>query len=87
MKKTEITQGLLAPYYVPLVYRKKAVEQLKRYRQGSKNYTRIRAKGKGKVSHRCLKIDIGMFWRLLSRNGGRDWEMMTHERYNNEIWK
>ncbi|WP_036768643.1 hypothetical protein [Photorhabdus australis] len=86
MKKTEITQGLLAPCSVPLVYRKKAVEQLKRYRQGSKNYTRIRAKGKGRDANH-LKIDIGRFWRLLSRNGGQDWEMMTHERYNNEIWK
>ncbi|ORM84319.1 hypothetical protein HA42_04860 [Pantoea deleyi] len=32
-----------------------------------------------------LKIDVGPFWRILSKDGGRQWWLMDHETYNREI--
>jgi hypothetical protein len=29
-----------------------------------------------------LSLKVNRRWRLLSRNGGRDWQLLTHERYN-----
>ncbi|MCI4032554.1 MULTISPECIES: hypothetical protein [Dickeya] len=78
----EIIPGLHVPSTVPNVYSKKAQVQVRRFRNGERNYTRLNDKGT-----RYLKIDVGPFWRLLSRNQGHSWELMNHERYNNEIRK
>ncbi|NEK81742.1 MAG: hypothetical protein G3W58_11035 [Pantoea ananatis] len=32
-----------------------------------------------------LKIDVGPYWRMLSKDGGRQWWLMDHETYNREI--
>lgn len=29
-----------------------------------------------------LSLKVNRRWRLLSRNGGRDWQLMSHEKYN-----
>lgn len=78
----ELMPGLHAPPSAPLPHRHKAQQQVMYFRQGIRNYTRLMVKGTG-----YLKIDIGRFWRLLSRNQGLTWEMMNHERYNHEIRK
>jgi hypothetical protein len=48
-----------------------------RFWQGERNYKRLHENRTG-----YYKIDLGPFWRLLSRDEGRTWEMMNHERYN-----
>jgi hypothetical protein len=37
--------------------------------------------------HAYLVIRIGRRWRLLSKNGGAQWRLMTHETYNQEFRK
>ncbi|CCG85942.1 hypothetical protein IRM71_02690 [Erwinia amylovora] len=32
-----------------------------------------------------LKMDVGPYWRILSKDGGRHWWLMDHETYNREI--
>lgn len=32
-----------------------------------------------------MKMDVGTFWRMLSRDQGQSWELMSHERYNKMI--
>ncbi|MBD2826808.1 ParE family toxin-like protein [Xenorhabdus szentirmaii] len=81
-KLTEIMPGLYAPLTAPLSFRRKAQYQVKCYRRGQRNYVRLKEKGTG-----YLKINVGLFWRLLSRDSGQSWELMHHERYNNEIRK
>lgn len=34
-----------------------------------------------------LKMDIGPFWRVLSKDGGLHWVLMNHQTYNREIRK
>ena len=29
-----------------------------------------------------LSLKVNPRWRLLSQNGGKDWQLLTHERYN-----
>ncbi|WBF43750.1 hypothetical protein [Serratia rubidaea] len=53
---------------------------LKQFRLGRRVFTRIKPYG-------YLKINIGHRWRLLSKNDGRDWRLMTHETYNVESKK
>ncbi|MEQ1965272.1 hypothetical protein ABLB69_19455 [Xenorhabdus khoisanae] len=79
---TEMIPGLHVPVTAPLSLRRKAQYQVRCYRRGERNYIRLKEKGTG-----YLKINIGLFWRLLSRNNGQSWELMLHERYNNEIRK
>jgi hypothetical protein len=80
--RREVFPGLhTQPKFPPLPCHK-AVVELQRFHQGVHNYTRLREKGTG-----YLKINIGLFWRLLSRDRGRTWELMSHERYNGEIRK
>lgn len=31
-----------------------------------------------------LSLKVNPRWRLLSKNGGKDWQLMTHEKYNGE---
>ncbi len=61
---------------------KKAVQQVKMFHQGAHNFTRIDDRGCG-----YFKINLGPFWRLLSRNAGRSWDLISHERYNTAIRK
>ncbi|MDC9606587.1 hypothetical protein [Xenorhabdus griffiniae] len=81
-KLTEMVPGLHVPATAPLSLRHKAQHQVRCYQQGERNYVRLKEKGKG-----YLKINVGLFWRLLSRDNGQSWELMLHERYNNEIRK
>lgn len=78
----EVMPGFQAPLTAPVSPCEKAWMQVQCFRQGEHNYTRLNDKGTG-----YLKINIGWFWRLLSRDRGRSWELMSHERYNREIRK
>lgn len=62
----------------------KATKQLIRFKQGERISIKMKCAGK---QGGILKINVGTFWRLLSRDNGRNWELMTHERYNKEILK
>ncbi|HBD1844128.1 TPA: hypothetical protein KIA93_000334 [Salmonella enterica] len=79
-KLREIAPGLRAPATIPAIYCQKACQQVEYFREGRRNYARIDDKGTG-----YLKINVGPFWRLLSRDKGLCWELMSHERYNNAI--
>jgi hypothetical protein len=81
-KLTEITPGLHVPLTASLSLRRKAQHQVRRFQRGERNYIRLKEKGTG-----YLKINVGLFWRLLSRDNGQSWELMLHERYNNAIRK
>jgi hypothetical protein len=78
----EVSPGLYVPPWAPAPYRRKAQRQVQGFRRGQRNYTRLQDWG-----HGYLKINIGCFWRLLSRDQGATWEMMSHERYNREMRK
>ncbi|STV17260.1 Uncharacterised protein [Klebsiella pneumoniae subsp. ozaenae] len=60
-----------------------------------RRYVRFAVSGRGRVINTRLdekgcgyyKIDLGPFWRLLSRNEGRTWLLLSHERYNSAIRK
>ncbi len=62
----------------------KAEIQLNRFEQGERISHKVKCTGK---PYSTLKINVGAFWRLLSRDAGKNWELMTHERYNKEIFK
>ena len=87
MKSPFVMPGLQVPRSAPPSCRRKAQEQLTRFRRGERNYKNIHVKGRHTPGRTWLKINIGTRWRLLSRNNGEDWELLTHERYNNDIWK
>lgn len=80
MKMIIVMPGLRAPITAPAFSRKKACQQVDRFKRGERNYIRLKR-------NRYLKIDIGVYWRLLSRNDGGDWELMPHERYSKAIKK
>ncbi|MGO2258542.1 MAG: ParE family toxin-like protein [Hafnia alvei] len=63
----------------PRIY-SKALALLTQFENGRRIHKRIKP-------HGYLKINIGIRWRLLSKNGGKHCRLMTHERYNVEIWK
>ncbi|MDC9612940.1 hypothetical protein PSI19_03380 [Xenorhabdus khoisanae] len=65
----------------------KAKFQLSRFKQGERISHKVKCAGKQKGAYSTLKINVGAFWRLLSRDAGKNWELMTHERYNKEIFK
>ncbi|MBK0035149.1 hypothetical protein IBT47_22945 [Erwinia sp. S43] len=77
MRFKEIIPGLKAPTTVPASLSKKAVSAVQRFWHGERNYKRLNENRTG-----YYKIDLGPFWRLLSRDEGRTWEMMNHEHYN-----
>lgn len=58
----------------------RAAAELRHFEHGTKNYSRI------KPNH-YLVIRLGMRWRLLSKNGGKVWALLTHEKYNVECKK
>lgn len=53
----------------------KALSLLARFDRGEKVYTRLQGSG-------YLKINLGLRWRLLSRDNGQHWRLTTHEKYN-----
>ncbi|WP_409161620.1 hypothetical protein [Pectobacterium sp. B2J-2] len=63
----------------PCVLRK-ATRLITAWQRGERVYKRLQTNG-------YLKIDIGPFWRLLSKDGGGCWHLMSHETYNREIKK
>lgn len=77
MRINEIIPGLRAPVTAPASLQKKAASAVRQFWQGKRNYKRLNENRTG-----YYKIDLGPFWRLLSRDEGRTWEMMNHERYN-----
>lgn len=71
-----LSGGAQPPPYVYL----KASALLAQFALGQRVFKRIKPNG-------YLKIDITHRWRLLSKNGGQHWHLMTHERYNTEYRK
>lgn len=45
-------------------------------------YRRRRIFPRRMISTGYLSLKVNRCWRLLSRDGGRDWEVMSHERYS-----
>jgi len=60
--------------------RRKALHMVDSLNTGQRVCKRLDVKG-------YLKIDIGPFWRMLSKDGGHRWFLMNHETYNREIRK
>lgn len=56
----------------------KAEQILSRYRAGE-----LRArKSRGR---KFLSLEVGMYWRWLSRDGGNSWELLPHKEYEKII--
>lgn len=60
---------------IPVRVHRQALRVLERYRRRQVFPQRMRRTG-------YLSLNVGLWWRLLSRNGGRSWEVMSHETYN-----
>ena len=52
-----------------------ATRKLSQYRKRRIFPCRIRGTG-------YLSLKVNRRWRMLSLNGGKDWQLMTHEKYN-----
>lgn len=61
----------------PLNVETKSRTSLRLFRNGARNFSRIKP-------HDYLVIRIGFRWRLLSKNNGKSWDLLTHETYNRE---
>ena len=57
-----------------------AARRLVQYRKGRLSARRTHRRG-------YLSLAVNPRWRLLSRNGGKDWQLMSHSTYNQEIEK
>ncbi|EJY9246878.1 hypothetical protein OHR01_001515 [Salmonella enterica] len=57
---------------------RKARHLLSQYCRGKKVYSEVGCSG-------YLKIDVGIRWRLLSKNRGDDWLFMSHQSYDREL--
>lgn len=56
----------------------KAFILLNEYYSGKNNYQVVKP-------HHYLKVNVSLRWRLLSKDGGNRWVLMTHERYNKQF--
>ncbi|EJE3040283.1 hypothetical protein M4F09_003667 [Salmonella enterica] len=56
----------------------KARRLLSLYQQGRRVYSQIGQTG-------YLKINLGMRWRLLSKDAGKSWLFMSHQSYDREL--
>lgn len=56
----------------------KAFTLLSEFYDGKKIYQVIKP-------HHYLKVNVSLRWRLLSKDGGKRWVLMTHERYNKQL--
>lgn len=54
-----------------------AKEAVQAFASGQKNFLIVHRTG-------YLMIRVSYRWRLLSKNGGQHWRLMTHESYNSE---
>ncbi|HHY9459570.1 TPA: hypothetical protein ACV740_004680 [Escherichia coli] len=61
----------------PLNVERKARASLRLLRNGAQNFSHIKP-------HDYLVIRIGFRWRLLSKNNGVSWDLLTHETCNKE---
>ncbi|EDR5076981.1 hypothetical protein GS039_001463 [Salmonella enterica] len=66
------------PRYVSKSTTSKARSLLSLYQQGKRVYSKI-----GKTGY--LKIDLGLRWRLLSKDAGKSWLFMSHQTYDREM--
>jgi len=74
----EVAPGLFVPRHVPPDIVHRAISCLDDYHAGLHGCRRLNGeRGTGNS-----KINVGLRWRLLSRNNGITWGLMTHERYN-----
>lgn len=64
----------------PLPVCTRALAALKCFARSRRNYSRVKP-------HHYLVIRLGRRWRLLSKNDGQHWQLMTHETYNRECRK
>jgi len=83
MKLTEVAPGLLVPdggRNTPKSHIDKACSLIRRFRHGERIYKQIHFRGRG-----LWKINVGGVWRLLSRDNGKTWALLHHERYQDEI--
>ncbi|EQC2759820.1 hypothetical protein ACY3S6_003595 [Escherichia coli] len=62
----------------PLNVERKARACLRSFRNGVRNFSRTKSRD-------YLVIRIGFRWRLLSKDNGASWDLLTHEAYNKEI--
>ena len=60
---------------IPEWVHEQAVHVLRQYRNGRIHPRRMHGSGK-------LSLKVNLRWRLLSRDGGQNWEVMSHERYS-----
>lgn len=60
---------------IPEWVHEQAVHKLGKYRKRRVIACRIQGSGN-------LSLKVNRRWRLLSRDGGQNWEVMSHERYS-----
>ena len=60
---------------VPLWVHEKALVVLFHYRKGIVHHRHLTQPGR-------LSLRVTQSWRLLSKNNGKDWVVISHERYN-----
>ncbi|EGT3611632.1 hypothetical protein FAP59_18805 [Morganella morganii] len=70
---------------IPDKIQRKAKRLLLRHFSGEHLCKKVKCYGKKGGIYPALKIDIGVFWRLLSLDNGESWQLMSHERYNKII--
>lgn len=51
------------------------------------SYRKRRVFAKRMYATGWLSLAVIKRWRLLSKNGGKDWQLMSHEKYSSEINK
>ncbi|EDS2952439.1 hypothetical protein GTS46_001286 [Salmonella enterica] len=66
------------PRYVSKSVTSKAHRMLSLYEQGKRVYRQIGQTG-------YLKIDLGLRWRLLSKDAEKSWLFMSHQTYDREL--
>ncbi|MDF7760836.1 hypothetical protein PU683_15050 [Kosakonia cowanii] len=60
---------------IPEWVHERAVRVLRQHRTGRIHPRRMHKTG-------YLSLNVNLRWRLLSRDGGQNWEVMSHERYS-----
>jgi hypothetical protein len=71
-------QMTLTAIRIPERIHQQALQVLLRYRRRRIHACRIRSTG-------YLSLKVNPRWRLLSRDEGKNWEVMSHETYNKRI--
>lgn len=66
--------------FIEPAIRRKATMLIDAFRCGKKVCKKLDLNG-------YLKMDVGPFWRVLSKDGGHNWVLMNHQTYNREIRK